>query len=244
MRQGDSPAARNEYLRSLALDPKQSRVHAMLGTISLLDNDLDGGRALLPAGARHHPRLRRGDQQPGDDRRPARRRRRGRGAGTGRRSPPIPPSRASTGAWPTSTTSAASSPRRSTNYRKTLAAEPDDFAALVQAGNSARHAGDATGRRRLFARAAHLRPDSWIPVYNQACLAAVGGDPVQALKLLDKLREKRFTRTELLAGDPDLAAVRKLPGFAPVKAALEARAADLRKRVGEENEWEDDAAEP
>ena len=71
-----------------------------------------------------------------------------------------------------------------------------------------------------------------MPIYNHACLAAVSGDPVQALKLLDKLREKRFTRTELLAGDPDLAAVRKLPGFAPVKAALEARAADLRKRVG------------
>ena len=109
------------------------------------------------------------------------------------------------------------------NYRRTLAAEPDDFEATIQAGNSARHAGDARTAAALFARAGQLRPDSWIPIYNQACLAAVQGDAAKSLGLLQVLRGKRFPRADLMQNDSDLAAVRCLPGYAPLHAELAAK---------------------
>ena len=41
LRQDRNDEARQEYLRSLARDPKQSRVHLMLGSIALFADDLD-----------------------------------------------------------------------------------------------------------------------------------------------------------------------------------------------------------
>jgi hypothetical protein len=82
-----------------------------------------------------------------------------------------------------------------------------------------------------------------VPVYNEACLASISGDPARALKLLETLRNKNFVRTDLLTTDPDLAAVRNLPGFQPLRTALETRGAELRKRAGE-GDWEDAAAGP
>jgi Flp pilus assembly protein TadD len=129
------------------------------------------------------------------------------------------------------------------NYQKSLTGEPNDFSSIVQAGNSARHAGDDKAAAALFTRAAELRPDSWIPVYNQACLAASEGDPARALGLLSTLRGKTFVRPGLLEQDHDLAAVRRLPGYPPLVAELEAKVAADRQRLRDRRESEDDTDE-
>jgi len=239
MRQGDWAGARAFYLRSLALDPRQARVHAMLGTVSLLEDDLDGAErsyrqalAITPGFVEALCNLGMVAALRGDE--------------------------ATAQAWYEK--AIAQDPqfprvyrrladlyyergefgKALVNYEKTLAAEPNDFSSVVQAGNSARHKGDATTAATFFARAARLRPDSWIPVYNQACLAAVAGDPGRALDLLQGLRGKTFLRTALLARDADLGAVRRLPGFAPLFSDLRAREAQERRRRSAEAENDDE----
>jgi len=49
-----------------------------------------------------------------------------------------------------------------------------------------------------------MRPDSWIPVYNLACLEAVTGDPRTAMELLGRAIGKGFGNEDLLKGDEDL----------------------------------------
>ncbi|HEY4596087.1 MAG TPA: sulfatase-like hydrolase/transferase, partial [Thermoanaerobaculia bacterium] len=242
-RQGDLVAARQEYLHSLALDPKQARVHAMLGTLSLLEDDVDAAERSYRRALEITPGFVEAISNLGmiaalrDDPRKA--------EALYRQAIAADPG------FPRVYRRLADLyyekgdyAKALENYRKTLAVEPADFAALVQAGNSARHAGDAKAAADYFAKAAHRRPASWVPVYNEACLAAASGDPARALKLLENLRNKNFVRTELLTTDPDLAAVRNLPGFPPLRAALEARGAELRKRAGEGEDWEDAEAGP
>lgn len=242
-REGDLVAARAEYLHSLSLDPKQARVHAMLGTLSLLEDDMDAAERSYRRALEITPGFVEAISNLGmiaalrdDPKKAEELYRQAIAADPGfprvyRRLADLYYERGDYA-------------KALENYRKTLAVEPADFVALVQAGNSARHAGDPGAAAQLFAKAAHRRPKSWIPVYNEACLAATTGDPARALKLLGDLRDKTFVRTELLTTDPDLAAVRKLPGFAPVRQVLEAHGAELRKRVGEGGDWEDEAAGP
>jgi len=239
MRQGNWAGARAEYLHSLSLDPKQARVHAMLGTISLIEDDLDGAErsyrealAITPGFVEAMSNLGMVAALRQDE--------------------------AGARAWYQKAIAAdphfprvyrrladlyyerGEYAKALAGYQKTLAAEPDDFTAVLQAGNSARHAGDRKTAAELFARAAHLRPDSWIPLYNQACLAASEGDPARALDLLGGLRDKTFLRTDLLGRDKDLTAVRRLSGFAPLFAKLQAKEAEERqRRQGEATEEED-----
>jgi Flp pilus assembly protein TadD len=109
-------------------------------------------------------------------------------------------------------------------YRKALAERPDDFAAAIQAGNSARRTGRLALAAAYFQRAAHDRPASWVPVYNLACLDAVKGDRQGALTLLASM--KGFQRPPLLENDRDLATVRSLPGY---PAVLQKLKDDLRR---------------
>ncbi len=211
-RQGKLAEARSEYLRSLALDPTQSRVYAMLGTLSLLDGDLDGAErsyrqalAITPGFVEAISNLGMLAVLRGDPRGAEAWYRKAIAADPGfprvyRRLADLYYTR-------------GDFRRALAAYRQTLAVEPDDFESIVQAGNSARHAGDRAAAAAYFARAARLRPTSWIPLYNQACLAAVEGDTAQSLALLARLQGKAFPRLDLLANDADLAAVRRQPGY-------------------------------
>jgi choline-sulfatase len=220
-RRGDYAAARAEYLRSLSLDPKQARVHAMLGSLSLAERDLAAaersfGRALeiTPGFVEAIGNLGMIAVLRGDDRAAEELYRKALAADPGfprvhRRLADLSFERGDFA-------------RALAGYRRTLAAEPRDFQALLQAASSARRLGDARTAEEYLERAARLRPDSWIPVYNRACLAAVTGDAPRALKLLAGLAGKELPRPDLLASDPDLAAVRLLPGFAGLRAQLAA----------------------
>jgi len=100
------------------------------------------------------------------------------------------------------------------SYRETLRLSPRDFHAMLQAGNSARRVGDVAAAVRYFDGAAELRPDSWIPPYNKACIAAVGGDAAGALEALETSVARGVSREVLLLNDPDLASLRSDPRFA------------------------------
>jgi arylsulfatase A-like enzyme/Flp pilus assembly protein TadD len=231
-REGDYSRARAEYLRSLSLDPKQSRVHAMLGTLSLLENDLAAAersyrRALeiTPGFVEAISNLGMIAALHGDPGKAEEEYRKAIAADPGfprvyRRLADLYYER-------------GDFTRALASYEKTLAGEPGDFQALVQAASSARHAGDVEAAAAFYDRAARLRPTSWIPVYNRACLAAVEGDPPRALSLLQGLAGKRFPRRDLLESDPDLTAVRRLPGY---PALLEKLKASPAAAAGEDEE--------
>jgi choline-sulfatase len=222
VRKGELAAGREEYLRSLALDPKQSRVHAMLGTLSLLEDDLDGAersyrRALdiTPGFVEAISNLGLIAALRGDSKTAEAEYRKAIAADPG--FPRV--YRRLADLW----YERGDFAKALDGYKRTLAVEPTDFQALVQAASSARHTGDFKAADELIARAARLRPDSWVPLYNGACLAAVEGDPGRALGLLQGLAGKRFPRLDLLQQDPDLAAVRRLPGYPLLFARLKAQ---------------------
>lgn len=212
LRQHRLDAARDAYLQSLGLDPQQSRVYAMLGALDLLQGDLGGAErnyrqalALTPGfveamshlGMIELLRGREAEAQVWYEKAIA--------ADPGfpwvyRRLADLHYER-------------GEFDRAFAGYQRVLRAVPNDFAALVQAGNSARHRGDGRGAAELFRRAERLRPDSWIPLYNLACLRSAEGDPRRALALLQRLPGRGFDRLDLLETDGDLARVRELPGF-------------------------------
>jgi tetratricopeptide (TPR) repeat protein len=127
-------------------------------------------------------------------------------------------------------------------YRKALAERPDDFAAAVQAGNSARRTGRLAMAAAYFHRAAHDRPASWVPVYNLACLAAVSGDRQKALELLASMHG--FQRPALLDNDHDLATVRSLPGYPAVLQKIKAELRSQRRAARQTLRQREDDTRP
>jgi choline-sulfatase len=212
VRQGDFDGAREQYRASLERDPKQSRVFSMLGALATRQANLDEAekdfrRALeiTPGFVEAMGNLGflcalRGDEK---------------------------------GAREWYDKAVAADPgyprayrliadlyyehgdfsRALDYYRKTLAAGPRDFQALVQAGNSSRRVGDPKGARDFFEAAARLRPDSWIPPYDLACLEAVQGHTVPSITSLEQSLRRGLNDSELLEKDPDLASVRGSPLF-------------------------------
>lgn len=105
-------------------------------------------------------------------------------------------------------------------YKKTLERLPTDFRALVQAGNCARAAGHKDVAVIYYGKAQSLRPDSWIPDYNLACLRAMEGNSKEAMKLLENAANKGFAGAGLAGSDQDLASLRELPEFTTLLARM------------------------
>jgi arylsulfatase A-like enzyme/Tfp pilus assembly protein PilF len=224
LKQGDLPGARNEYLRSLALDPGQFRVYGMLGTIDLLGNDLDGaekdyrrGLAISPGFVEAMSNLGMVQSLRGDEK----------GAQEWyRKAAAVDPSFPRVWRRLGDLYFERGDYRQALeSYRRTLKEEPEDFEAVLQAGNSARHVGDPTAAAAYFHQAEKIRPDSWLATYNLACLRAVGGAPAAALELLDAAVRRGFRNPELLEKDADLEAVRKSPQYPALLAKVQRKAA-------------------
>jgi choline-sulfatase len=117
-------------------------------------------------------------------------------------------------------------------YRRALEAFPRFFAVLIQAGNAARFLGDSAEAERYYAEAEKVRPDSWIPPYNLACLQAIDGHPDPAIASLDKAVERGFANPALLDGNDDFASLHERPQW----QALRERVAEIaRNRAGMTN---------
>jgi predicted esterase len=65
-----------------------------------------------------------------------------------------------------------------------------------------------------------IRPEDAVAWYNLACARSRGGLAKDALAALATALDRGFSDAALLASDPDLAAIRKLPEFAPLAARL------------------------
>jgi len=100
---------------------------------------------------------------------------------------------------------------------------------LIQAGNAARFTGDSAEAERYYAEAEKVRPDSWIPPYNLACLQAIDGHPDPAMASLDEAVERGFANPALLDGNEDFASLRDRPQW---KALLARVAAVARDKAG------------
>ena len=218
--------AKDQYLHSLATDPQQSRVYAMLGTLALIQQNLDEAEqhyqqaleltpafveAMVDLGAIE---LARGNTEKAE-------------------------------AWYKKTIAADPGFPRAyagyadfyyqqrnyeaalTYYRKTLDMLPHNFHALINAGHAAHLLSDVATARTFYQRAERLRPDSWLPPYNFACLAAIEGDPQQAIVLLEQAVSKGFANVGLLQHDEDLHSLRPLPAFQKLFNAVQEQAAGL-----------------
>jgi Tfp pilus assembly protein PilF len=123
-------------------------------------------------------------------------------------------------------------------YRRVLAVLPRYFEVLIQAGNSARFIGDVSTAGASYEEAGRVRPDSWIPPYNLACLRAINGAPEEALARLGTAVERGLVSRALLDQNDDLQTVRTLAGWptlvARVQAAAAAAAVASRQGAGRE----------
>ncbi len=109
-------------------------------------------------------------------------------------------------------------------YRKVLVTLPAHFEALVQAGNTARFLRDDGTAASYYEDAARLRPDSWIPPYNLACLRALGGDADDAMSLLGQAVDKGFRSPRLLQENDDFASLRGLAAWRDLAGRVAAAA--------------------
>lgn len=106
------------------------------------------------------------------------------------------------------------------NYAQVVRLVPTDLRAILQAGNCARRLGRAAEAESLFRRAEAIRPDSWIPTYNRACLYATTGRASDSLETLTALARRHALALQLVDGDDDLATVRALPAYAQLRRHL------------------------
>ncbi len=229
LRRRDYAAARDAYLHSLAIEPRQGRVHAMLGSLSIATGDLDAAesswrRALeeMPGFVEAMAQLGLVESLRGHADAAKEWYRRAQAA-----DPSFPRAHRLAG---DAAFEEGDFAEALAAYRRALEILPGDLHALIQAGNSARRAGDRAAARGYFERAVGLRPDAWVPLYNLACLDAVSGDLEAALEGLVRARANGFVLRRLAESDPDLEAVLRTPAGASWLASLAERGegGDLR----------------
>jgi choline-sulfatase len=213
VRQHKYAEAREAYMQSLASDPNQFRIHADLGSLSLLDQQIDDADREFTRALDLNPRFieamvnrgliasLRGDQAKAES--------------WYRQAEAIDPN------VPTTARRLGDLYFEMGQYRQALASydraltlAPRLFPAMVQAGTSARRLGDVARATSSFERAATLRPDSWIPWYNLACLRASTGDVDGAFKALHESATRGIADPSLLQNDPDLDRLRVDARFA------------------------------
>ena len=232
LKQGRLDEARQEYLESLRVDPRQDRVLTVLGSVAVLQGDRAEARRLFRSALEITPGFVEAICSLGyldevEERWDEARAWYDRAA---KEDPTYPRgNRLSADLWYERGRWAEAQ----RGYRKVLEALPRDFESLLQAGNCARRLGRAGEAESYFQDAADVRPDSWIPAYNRACLKAAGGDPAGALRILREAEGKRgLPSKRLLQRDPDLAPLREMPPFqallsrAPARPAVEAAGSD------------------
>jgi len=91
---------------------------------------------------------------------------------------------------------------------------------LVEMGLQHHAAGKPENALAFFRTASWVYPDNVVTFYNAACAAALTGDTEAALDDLAEAAARRFNNTELLAADPDLERLRRLPAFAEIERAV------------------------
>lgn len=238
LRQRDAEGGRDAYRHSLAISPDQARVYSMLGTIAMLQGDLEGAKkefdralAISPGFVEAMSNLGLIAALEGD---------RAKAQALNEKALALDPSfpRAyrrladlayEKGEWG----------RALANYKKVIKVASSDFASLVQAGNSARRLSQPAEAEKFFRKAGKLRPDSWVPGYNLACLKATRGDAPAALAELEKLAAPGgpgFHRLDLLDRDADLVAVRPLPGYPALRQKVLAAEREFAKGLHEDKE--------
>ena len=212
VRQGRFDEARDAYRQSLAAEPDQFRVHGMLGSLAMLARDLDAADEEFARALEMNPRFieamlnrgliasLRGDRAAAEQ--------------WYRRADEGSPGFPATARRMGDLFYEQGRYREAlAHYDRALAVAPRLFPALVQAGNSARRVGDPARAAISFERAAAVRPESWIPWYNLACLRATQGDREGALMALGESLKRPGVDRELLNQDPDLSALRADPRF-------------------------------
>lgn len=99
------------------------------------------------------------------------------------------------------------------HYERVLESTPSHFVALIQAGLSAAHQKKWDAALAHYYRAQELRPDSWMPPYNIACVHAQLGKSGEALAALKAALGKapdHVNLVGLIESDSDFASLRAL----------------------------------
>jgi arylsulfatase A-like enzyme/Flp pilus assembly protein TadD len=219
VRQGRFDEARGAYRQSLDAEPDQFRVHGMLGSLAMLARDLDAADAAYARALEMNPRFIEAMLN--------------RGLIASLRGDPAAAERWYRRADETNPGVPATARRLGdlyyeqgryrealAHYDRALAIAPRLFPALVQAGNSARRVGDSARAAASFEQAAVVRPESWIPWYNLACLRATQGDLEGAFTALRESLKRPGADRELLNQDPDLSLLRSDPRFRALVRSL------------------------
>lgn len=213
VREGRLDEARAEYLKLLASDPNPFRIYGMLGIIELHAGDLDKAAEYYQSALRAAPRFAEAQVQLGiiemlrghADQAQA-------WYDKALATDPTFPliyRRMGDSLYEHGDFRAALA-----RYEEGLAHQPDDYRALVQAGNSARKLDDPARARRFFERALEVNKHGWVAGFNLACLEATQGHADAAFAALDRALDDGMSGLELLEGDRDLATLHADPRFA------------------------------
>lgn len=207
LRQGRMDEARQEYVVSLRDDPTQARVCSMLGVLSLLSGDFKDAENQFNAALKIAPQFveamsnlgmiefLRGNEEKAQD--------------WYRKAIALDPNVPRVYRRVADIYYEKKDYKRALYYyRKGLEKLPNDFRALIQAGNSSRGTGDEKSARNYFELAGKLRPDSWVPPYNIACIYAADGSVDQALSFIRQAIANGLPSKQLIMNDPDLEKLR------------------------------------